>query len=597
MKGLPMTPTAAHRSPGLLATGAALLISCQIPLKAQDQPLRGDVPAPAPALTPAVPAPAPEEPPSVLALNSVRHSIKSTDERIALLAEEEKTATAAERERIEAEIKSLVARRAVLRSDFESIATGIDPAEYDQAATVKFVLSDELHALVRPIVDELKELTKKPREIEQFRSELAIWQKRLGTTEAALLNLETLPREVAPELAADIAETRRKWNERRQQAENRIQAITYQLEQAERNQPSLFDSARDGFKSFFRSRGRNLLLCLLALFGTFFALRYLHQRVNQFTPWVKKGSRPFYTRLIDVGLHLFSIIGAVAAALLVLYSTGDWVLMGLAIILIFGLVLAAKNGLPKFYAQGRVLMNLGEVREGERVVYNGVPWKVERLSFFTVLVNEQLRGGVLRLPVNQLSGLVSRAISEAGELWFPCSEGDWVELPTEGRGKVISQSPEFVQLVKLGGARVTIPTAEFLTKSPMNLSRSFRVSTNFGIDYKHQAECTTTIPEKLWTHLTKEICGIIEDRELLVNLKVEFSSAGASSLNYSLIADFNGSLADRYEFLTRALQRFAVDCCHANHWEIPFTQVTLHNAYNEGKSEPSAVVPSKPNLP
>jgi DNA-binding SARP family transcriptional activator len=38
---------------------------------------------------------------------------------------------------------------------FESIATGIDPGEYDQAAAVKFVLIDEVQGLIRPIVDEL----------------------------------------------------------------------------------------------------------------------------------------------------------------------------------------------------------------------------------------------------------------------------------------------------------------------------------------------------------------------------------------------------------------------------------------------------------
>ena len=584
MKGLGMNATAHPRSLfHLVIAGVLVCLPCA-PILSQDPPAEET-------------ASLGNDGQSILALDSVRDSIQSIDERIAVLAREAKTATAAENEGIETEISQLVARRDVLRSDFESIATGIDPAEYDEAAAVKFVLIDEVQGLIRPIVDELKELTKKPREIEQFRSELAIWRKRLETTEAALDNLETLPAGVNPDLAKAIAETKLKWDERHQQAENRIQAITYQLEQAERNQPSLFSSMRDGFKTFFRSRGRNLLLSLLALFGTFLALRYFHQWVNGFTPWVKKGTRPFYTRIVDVGLHLFAAIGAVLAALLVLYAAGDWVLMGLAIVLLLGLIIAAKNGLPKFYAQGRVLMNLGEVREGERVVFNGIPWKVERLSFFATLVNERLRGGTLRLPINRIEGLLSRRISSEGELWFPCQEGDWIELPEAGRGKVISQSPEFVQLVKLGGAKVTIPTAEFLLKSPVNLSHSFRITTNFGIDYKHQADCTTTIPETLWSYLTREMCTLIEDRELLISLKVEFASAGASSLTYVIIADLDGTLAHRYEFLTRALQRFAVDCCHANHWEIPFTQVTLHNAYYEPvKSSPEVGTP-KPKLP
>jgi predicted nucleic acid-binding Zn-ribbon protein len=587
-----MYASAHSRHLRLLASCATLSLCLFSPLPGQNQE---------PATTPAVPAPA--EPivssdhQSLVALDSVRDSIRSADERIAALASEGSTATAAEKERIEAEIKQLVSRREVLRSDFESIATGIDPAEYDQAATIEFNLAGEVQSLVRPIVDELKEFTKKPREIEQYRSELSIWRKRLATTDAAIANLELLPPAANPDLATAIAETRQKWEERRQQAENRIQAIGYQLEQATSNQPSLFSSFREGLRSFFRSRGRNLFLCLVAFFGTFFLLRYGHERVNRLTPWVKKGERPFYTRIVDVGLHLFSVIGAVVAAMVVLYSTGDWVLLGLAIIVLLGLALAAKSGLPKFYAHGRILMNLGEVREGERVVYDGIPWKVERLSFFTILKNEQLRGGVLRLPVTRLDGLISRAMSPNGELWFPCSEGDWVDLPDEGRGKVLSQTPEFVQIVKLGGARITIPTAEFLLKSPVNLSHSFRIATRFGIDYKHISQSTTTIPGILWTHLTREISSLIDEREQLISLKVEFAEASSSSLNYAIIADFDGSLAHRYEFLSRALQRLAVDCCLANHWEIPFTQITLHNAY-PSTSPPSQERPApKAKLP
>ncbi len=579
-----MHATAHLRILRLLASGAVVSLCLLKPHGSRGQEPAATSPAP---VAPAAAAPiVSSDNQSLIALDSVRDSIRSADERIAALAAEGRGATAAEKDRIEEEIKQLVSRREVLRSDFESIATGIDPSDYDQAATVEFDLGGEIQSLVRPIVDELKEFTKKPREIEQYRSELAIWRKRLETTDAAIANLELLPQASNPELAAAIAGTRQKWDERRQQAENRIQALGYQLEQATSNQPSLFSSFREGLRSFFRSRGRNLFLSFVAFFGTFFLLRYGHERVNRLTPWVKKGERPFYTRLVDVGLHLFSVIGAVVAAMIVLYSTGDWVLLGLAIIILLGLALTAKNGLPKFYAHGRILMNLGEVREGERVVYEGIPWKVERLSFFTVLTNEQLRGGMLRLPVTRLDGLISRAVSPHGEPWFPCSEGDWIDLPDEGRGKVLSQTPEFVQLVKLGGARITIPTAEFLLKSPVNLSHSFRLSTRFGIDYKHIAASTTTIPEILWTHLTREISTLIEKREQLISLKVEFADAASSSLDYAIIADFDGSLAHRYEFLSRALQRLAVDCCLANHWEIPFNQITLHNAY------PSTSAPS-----
>lgn len=381
---------------------------------------------------------------AISALESVRESLQTLEERIGILSADLERANPAEKEPIETELKSLLSRREVLRVDFESIATGIDPSAYEQASPAKFELREELDKLLRPLVEELKELTEKPREIEELRSELSTWRRRRETAGTALSNLATLPVPEGSDLAGDLARTRDAWEERLQLADNRIGALSFQLGQAEKGQPSLYEAMRDGVRSFFRSRGLNTLLCLVVFFGTFFLLRFLHRRIARFTPWVKKGTRPFYVRLVDVGMHLFSLIGAFVAGLLVIYATGDWVLMGFAIILLLGLALAAKSGVPKVYNHARILLNLGEIREGERVVYNGIPWKVERLSFFSVFVNEKLRGGVLRLPVRMIGGLVSRPVSPEGEIWFPCEEGDWIDLPGTGKARVIAQTPEAV---------------------------------------------------------------------------------------------------------------------------------------------------------
>ncbi len=543
----------------------------------------------------------PEEPSnaekSVEALSSVLESIETNQNRINELNSALVKAPEVEKESINKAIRDLTAVRVELKSDFEAIATGIDTTDYDASAEETFVLGDELDSILEPIIAELKDLTEKPREIEALRSDLASWRKRLVTTETALVNLSSIPSVTKGELQNNLAETRQKWTERKNQAENRIQAITYQLDQAERNKPSFITTISEGFRGFFRSRGRNFLLCFVVFFLTYFLFRFLHQRIDRLAPWRRKGKRPFYIRLIDVGLNVFSLIGAVAASLIVLYATGDWVLMGLAIIILFGVILAAKNSLPKFYDHARILLNLGEVREGERVIVNGLPWRVERLSFYSILKNDHLRGGLLRLPVRALADCISRPISEEGEMWFPCNEGDWIELPAEGRGRVIAQTPEYVQLVKLGGAKITIPTIDFLSMSPKNLSQNFRIKSIFGIDYKHQADCTGKIPEILWAYITKGIYSMVEDHDSLLSLRVEFASASASSLDYEIIADFDGIHAPRYDALTRAMQRLAVECCNVNGWEIPFTQITLHNAYPSDEEPEEIAPPPRPKLP
>lgn len=525
---------------------------------------------------------------SIDALSSVQESYRLVEAELTELRKNLESSDEVERENLETKIRELVSRQEDLFRDFESIATGIDPEEYEGEIEGEFVFSDEIDSLLRPLIEELKELTEEPREIEELRRQQENWRERLETTRTALRNLDTLSESqpIPESLEKFLSVIRATWDARARQAENRVQALTYQLEQAERSQRSILTAIKDGFRSFYRSRGRNFVLSVLAFFATLFLFRYLHRLLHRRFSWHERKNRPFYLRLLDVGLYLFSLLGATLAAIATLYATGDWVLMGLALIILVGLALAAKNALPRVLNQSRLLLNLGEIREGERVIYNGVPWRVERLSFYTTFRNDHLRGGMVRLPVTHLSDLVSRPIAE-GEQWFPCDEGDWIELPDGVRGRVVAQTPEYVQLVELGGAKVTIPTIDFLAASPRNLSCNFRISSTFGIDYQHQADCTTKIPEKMWAHLTREIFALVENRELVLSLKVEFASAGASSLDYAIIADFDGALASKIQVLERALQRFAVDCCNANGWVIPFTQVTIHEASSDPDESPA----------
>ena len=61
------------------------------------------------------------------------------------------------------------------------------------------------------------------------------------------------------------------------------------------------------------------------------------------------------------------------------------------------------------------------------------------------------------------------------------------------------------------------------------------------------------------------------------NIRVEFESAADSSLNLVVVADFKGSVADIYMRLRRAIQRWCVDACTENGWDIPYPQLTIHS--------------------
>ncbi len=68
--------------------------------------------------------------------------------------------------------------------------------------------------------------------------------------------------------------------------------------------------------------------------------------------------------------------------------------------------------------------------------------------------------------------------------------------------------------------------------------------------------------------------------EQLINLRVEFERANDSSMDLVVIADFRNELGDLYNRLRRAIQRWCVDACSENNWQIPFPQMVIHGTNN-----------------
>ena len=223
-----------------------------------------------------------------------------------------------------------------------------------------------------------------------------------------------------------------------------------------------------------------------------------------------------------------------------------------------------------------MLLNLSTVREGERVIYNGLPWQVKALNLYTKLHNPALKGGLIRLPVRELSGLQSRPFHK-DEPWFPTREEDLVILADGAIGKVILQTPEQVVLDTLGGCHKTYPTLAFLQQNPINYSiNNFGVFATFGLDYAHQAQITRDIPQTLERILAEELAKEEYGKDI-ITLLVQFKEAGSSSLDILVFTSFPGKWAiTSYFAIGRTIQRIIVDACTTHGWGIPFPQITVH---------------------
>ncbi len=488
---------------------------------------------------------------------------------------------AATKEELEAKIKSAQDKLSQLEAQLTSLSAGVADDAFSDKTAKKFDLWVELESLAEPIVKMLKSATADARQIEKLRTTLEDSKRQQETAQKAIERLSALLSQNEDDgakgdqtkLNMHLTGLLEEWKKREKEQGDLAETAEQQLELRLREQANAPSSVGTYATSFFRSRGLNLMLSLVAFFSVFAIFRLVGRGLHSFRRSQNISSN-FATRLGGLLLNIFTVVASLFAMLFVLNMLNDWILLGLTAVFAVALSWVGLKMLPAIVEQVTLLLNLGAVQEGERVMLAGVPWRVERLDFHTDLVNPDLEGGTFTLPVRELVGLHSRPAAQE-EAWFPTRKGDWVQLKDGRVGRVMIQTPELVQIEELGGARITYATPDFVGEAPRNLSTGYRVEVIFGIDYRHQAQATEEIPRRLQDHVWHGLLRLL-DGEGLRSVQVELLKAGDSSIDYEVEADVEGVCAHRFEDVEREMARLLVEACNLYGWTIPFPQVVLH---------------------
>lgn len=485
-----------------------------------------------------------------------------------------------EKKRIEEEIKALQKNYAEATADFERLATGVDPASFSEKRKDTFSWQEELVSLLRPAIRELKNLTINAREKTTLQTDIAHYEAMQPIAKNALENLQKRIDETDnPELKKNLEKLLPDWKNINEQLNSKLEVLHLKLKTIEERDRPFFDTLGDSISHFFKNRGLYLGLALVVFILTLLTFSLVRKLIQKHVPAFRSDNRSLAVRVSEILFRLLGFLVASLTLFVVFYMVEDWTLLSLLVIFFIAVLWTFRVMVPQFWKQGELLLNVGSVREGERLMLHGVPWLVKKINMYTDLENPDLNIK-LRLPIDKLIGQVSRDISP-GEPWFPCRKNDWVVLSDGSFGKVISLSHEIVILLERGGSRKSYRTGDFLGLAPRNLSTNFRVKEIFGLDYGLQQLVTRKIPEILHDYIQEqfELDGLAD---YLLDLQVSFNQAGSSSLDLIIIVDFKGTAAPLYNRMRRTVQRYCVEACSANGWNIPFPQLTVHGVGERG---------------
>ncbi|MGE3173214.1 MAG: hypothetical protein AB7O97_11370 [Planctomycetota bacterium] len=462
-----------------------------------------------------------------------------------------------------------------LRGRLVALATGFDVST-DEQGEPQYDLQAELMRLVRPLVRALSSATEGPRQLQELKGLVEQLDRQVAEAELIASGLAAAQQDTAtapgldPVVAQQLQAAAGRWSERLRELRDERQIRQAQVEQLEGQRAPVAETVQNAVADFFQRRGVSLGLAVLACVLVLLGMRLVHRTVQRVA-----GRTRVPMRLFDVAFSSLTGVAAAAVVLVVFWLRGDFELLALAIVFLLGLGWALSRTLPMFVEQVRLLLNAGSVREGERLLVDGLPYRVDALRLHSRLVNPELQGGVLRIPLRDLVGRASRKFHH-DEPWFPTAPGQWVALDSGTWGRVEVQTPEQVVLFA-EFVRKTYRTGDFLAENPRNLSTGFLLAVSFGIDYGLQKDSTGTIPAAMKQALERELPEL-EGGDALQKVVVEFEQAGASSLDLQARVLFGGGAAHRYGALRRAISRILVDACTAHGWTIPFPQLTVHRA-------------------
>jgi predicted nucleic acid-binding protein len=485
----------------------------------------------------------------------------------------------AQKQTLRKELLGLEANLKATSRNFENISAGVDLANLRGKEEVKFDFQQEIFSLLRPAIDEMKDMTARIRQKSDLKEKIAFYSGRIEILNTALTNIQRLQSQTESKaLKEALSSMEKSWQKDHAFMQSELQSAQLQLDELLASEASITEASQSYLKSFFQKRGLYLTEALLMVLGIILMSRVSYNAMQRYIPGFRKKHRSFRIRLIELVQRVLTILLVILGPMIVFYLVEDWVLFSLGILLLLGIAWTLRQTLPRYWHQVQLFLNVGSVREGERILMEGIPWMVEQINVYSTLINPTA-GLSQRVPIVQLVGLKSRP-ARPDEPWFPCKKNDWVVLNDGVRGKVAGISQEMVQLIERGSAQVTYQLSDFLAATPRNLSANFRLKETIGISYALQKESTTTIPAQLQAYIQQRV-----DEEgygdHLLNLRVEFGLANNSSLDLTVIADFSGELGDLYNRLRRAIQRWCVDACTEYGWEIPFPQMTLSGRLKE----------------
>ncbi len=498
-------------------------------------------------------------------IDNIIEELRANEQRLNKAGSEE------EKKNISAFLAELNERQKKAKENFSLLVTKVDSSSFLKKEGQEVEWDKELKEIFSPIIVELKETTERPRRMERLRSDILYLEKRLPQIQQASENIAKFLKTVENEkVRKRLEDSKEYWDKQQKEFASRLEANRSQLLQLENERKSLLSSFKVFFDSFIKTRGKSLFFSLLAFVSIYLVFRLLQRIIWKISPIHKSPKYMFWANLVDVMFYILTFLFATGALVAVLFTSGDWLILAIVLLLVFGVIWSARNTLPHLVEHIKLLLGFGPVRQGELVMVDGLAYRVEMMGVYSYLKNPLLTsGGTLRLPLKDLVGMRSRPYDEQTVIWFPCKVGEVVLINGSIMRKVLMISTQYVKLDWYGcDMDEYMPTSTFINSTLLSLAKPFWAGINFRVSYRHRNYMD--IIDKLTPFLCEELKKLPYAEQIIDIDKpwIELGSLDEKSMNFMVWIKAEPEVAINYDGIKRAITHICLRAANKHGWDV-----------------------------
>lgn len=516
-------------------------------------------------------------------LNEIRQNLSDIAERKKALQQmPTEELTEEEKAELEKRIQQLNDQRRDYQSLFEQISLGgIDTTRFaitmptEEKTPVNYNWQQEVMQILQPLFAKMQRMTEDARKKDLLREDEKELAERIelakeGMNALQALNQESL-REDAKKAVLDIQTD---WNDLIKTLEHQHNIVELKLADMTDDR-GFFERLTQNFWGFISNDGIILLVASAVAITLYYLLNAIAAYLIKRYEIEKRRLINFKWRLVLLAYQVVNFLLALSVFLVILHTSGNMVLFGFAVLILFALLVTFRNAIPNYIRRLRLFLNLGQAREGERIIYEGIPWEITSINLYAAyLKNPLLDNGQIRLTLDQLDKIYSRPI-KMDELWFPTRAGDIILLPDQRLVKVARQTPESIYL-NHEGANIVYPTAEFYKLKFSNISLGYTLTLHFTLEESPEnrlklEEIYKTMDSELREYIETQngdLCRSIRTIELSIR-----QILNDTQTSYRLLVRMAPNSAKHYLEMKDLLNNATAIIARNNGWKIILTEV------------------------